>query len=135
MMKGPFASYFQTVNLFDAVLVPYSGVVCTAHMPGLWGHPWVQKRSKNIFSKAIPRPFGVLQQVVDGHFEASFTQISPCKFPKSLEMPILGPKVQYTPPPPFALARDTLTATFNCCAYVLHPLSQFPHQLGPNIES
>ena len=38
---------------------------------------WVQKWSKMSVSKVVPRPLGVLKQVVEGHFEPLLTHISP----------------------------------------------------------
>ena len=44
---------------------------------GYGGHPWVQKWSKMIFSKFVPRPLGL-------------THMSPCKLHISLEMGNFG---------------------------------------------
>ena len=49
------------------------------------GHVWVQKWSKIIFSKFVPRPLGVLKQVFLARFEPTVARFDPPKFPKSLE--------------------------------------------------
>ena len=47
---------------------------------------WVQKWSKMIFSKIVPRLLCVLKQVVSGYLELCLTHINRCKFPTTLEM-------------------------------------------------
>ena len=56
------------------------------------GDMWVQKWSKIIFSKFVPRPLGVLKQVFLARFEPMVARFEPmvarfdcAKFPKSLE--------------------------------------------------
>ena len=63
---------------------------------GLWGHLWVQKWSKMIFFKSVSRPIGVLEQVVQGHFEPSWTHMSLCKLKKkALKSATLGLTVHH----------------------------------------
>ena len=54
------------------------------------GHLWVQKWSKIIFSKFVPRPLGVLKQVFLARFEPMVARYDAPIFPKSLENGLFG---------------------------------------------
>ena len=56
------------------------------------GHLWVQKWSKIIFSKFVPRPLGVLKQVFLAHFEPMVARYDAPQFQKGLKMGFLGTK-------------------------------------------
>ena len=49
------------------------------------GPPGSPGRKKKIFSKVVPRPLGMLQQVFLGHFEPVVARFGPWKIPKCLE--------------------------------------------------
>ena len=49
------------------------------------GSTRVPRAKKNIFSKVVPRPFGVLKQVFLGRFETVVARFGPWKIPKCLE--------------------------------------------------
>ena len=48
------------------------------------GHLWVQKWSKIIFSKFVPRPLGVLKQVFLARFEPMVARYDAPQFQKAL---------------------------------------------------
>ena len=54
------------------------------------GHLWVQKWSKIIFSKFVPRPLGVLKQVFLARFEPMVARYDAPQFQKALKMGFLG---------------------------------------------
>ena len=56
------------------------------------GHMWVQKWSKIIFSKFVPRPLGVLKQVFLARFEPTVARYDAPQFQKALKMGSLGTK-------------------------------------------
>ena len=56
------------------------------------GHLWVQKWSKIIFSKCVPRPLGVLKQVFLARFEPMVARYDAPQFQKALKMGLWGPK-------------------------------------------
>ena len=56
------------------------------------GHLWVQKWSKIIFSKFVPRPLGVLKQVFLARFEPKVARYDAPQFQKALKMGFLGTK-------------------------------------------
>ena len=56
------------------------------------GHLWVQKWSKIIFSKFVPRPLGVLKQVFLARFEPMVARYDAPQFQKALKMGFLGTK-------------------------------------------
>ena len=47
--------------------------------------PGSSGRKKNIFSKVVPRPLGMLNQVFLAHFEPVVMRFGPWKIPKCLE--------------------------------------------------
>ena len=84
---------------FNAVLAQ---LACMSTCYGRGGHLWVQKWSETIFSKDVPRPLGVLEQVFEGYFESFLIHISACKLPKTLEMGNIS-----TISPPFSTDLET----------------------------
>ena len=56
------------------------------------GHLWVQKWSKIIFSKLVPRPLGVLKQLFLARFEPMVARYDAPQFQKALKMGFLGTK-------------------------------------------
>ena len=56
------------------------------------GYVWVQKWSKIIFSKFVPRPLGVLKQVFFTRFEPMVARYDAPQFQKALKMGSLGTK-------------------------------------------
>ena len=56
------------------------------------GHLWVQKWSKIIFSKFVPRPLGVLKQVFLARFEPMVARYDTPQFQKALKMGFWGTK-------------------------------------------
>ena len=56
------------------------------------GHLWVQKWSKIIFSKFVPRPLRVLKQVFLARFEPMVARYAAPQFQKTLKMGFLGTK-------------------------------------------
>ena len=57
---------------------------------GYRAHLWVQKWSKIIFCKFVPRPLGVLKQVFLVRFEPMVARFDPPKFPKTFENGLFG---------------------------------------------
>ena len=73
---------------------------CSAHSArarvGLRGHLSVQKWSKMILSKVVPRQLGGIKQVVYGHFEPSWTHIPHGSSKMALKWAIVGLMVGMT---------------------------------------
>ena len=57
------------------------------------GHLWVEKWSKIIFSKFVPRPLWVLKQVFLARFEPMVVRYDAPQFQKALKMGFLGTKM------------------------------------------
>ena len=102
------------------------------------GSTRVPRAKKIIFSKVVPRPLGMLQQVFFGRFEPVVARFGPWKIPKCLENgPFWDqkwvkngskPRFSKSDPGPFGVLKQVFLARFEP---VLTEFSPFHHMYAP----